>query len=149
MKLLRYLGWCCALGLLVAPARAATPVIYEKITAPEFKRILTAEGFTGDADKDGDVVTKMEGQSVLVLIGTNDNTVIQFRFSIRTAATLRQMNDWNREKKFAKAYLDEDGDPTLEMDLDLEGGVTEARIRDSIKTFQIVLEAFLKQLKDK
>jgi hypothetical protein len=149
MKLLRLFGVVLCLGLLTAEVSAAAESkIYEKITAADFRRMLTASGFGGETDKDGDVVTKMEGQSVLVLIGSNEGTVIQFRFSIKATATLRQVNDWNRMRKYGKAYLDDDGDPTLDMDVDLEGGITEARIKDSISTFKLLLESFLKHLKE-
>jgi hypothetical protein len=58
------------------------------------------------------------------------------------------VNDWNRDKNYTKAFLDKDGDPNLEMDLDLAGGVTVARVKDAISTFEQSLKAFQKMLAD-
>ena len=38
--------------------------------------------------------------------------------------TLEVINDWNRDKRFGRAYLDEVQDAVIEMDLDLVKGVT-------------------------
>jgi hypothetical protein len=42
----------------------------------------------------------------------------------------------------ARAYLDEDGDPALESELDLEGGVTRQAIISFLDTFEISLSQF-------
>lgn len=38
--------------------------------------------------------------------------------------TLEVINDWNFNKRFSRAYLDQDKDACIEMDLDLVKGVT-------------------------
>lgn len=61
-----------------------------------------------------------------------------------TRATLQDVNTWNQEKRFARAYLDTDGDPVVEAELDLAGGVTIARVKDFIQTFgQLSLPEFV------
>jgi hypothetical protein len=44
------------------------------------------------------------------------------------------LNVWNRGYRFSHAYIDGDGDPVLEIDLDLAGGICEERIKDFVRT---------------
>ena len=52
------------------------------------------------------------------------------------------MADWNREKRFGKAYLDQDGIATVEMNVNLHGGVTRANLDDTIDWWRLVLAEF-------
>ncbi len=61
--------------------------------------------------------------------------------------TLNRINDWNREHRFSKAYLDNDGDAALESDLDFDGGVTGATIGNFFALFARSIEAFSDHLK--
>ncbi|MFW8566909.1 YbjN domain-containing protein [Orrella sp. 11846] len=49
----------------------------------------------------------------------------------------RKLNEWNANRRYSRTYTDDDGDPVIELDLDLEGGVSQARILDFLKTAQI------------
>ena len=62
--------------------------------------------------------------------------------------TLGRINEWNRTKRFSKAYLDDDDDPCLESDLDLEGGVATAAIQEFIETFRVSVEMFREHITD-
>lgn len=69
---------------------------------------------------------------------------IQYRSLFRRSErfTLAFVNAWNFEKRFAKAYLDRDGDLVLEWDVDLDGGVTINYVAETISTFQAMLNTF-------
>lgn len=128
-------------------AQAAERRIFEKITSLQMKELLATEGFKGiEIDGDDDLIVKMQGYRVLVIVRGSDYTNIQFRLAVRNEASLEWVNTWNAEKKYTKSYLDSEGDPVLEMDLDLAGGVTDARIRDGISTFSQSIIAFIKEL---
>eukprot|EP01033_Poteriospumella_lacustris_P011188 gene11188-7960_t len=47
---------------------------------------------------------------------------------------LQIVNQWNTEKRFSRSYVDRDGDPVLELDLDMNGGVTYQRLEDFLAT---------------
>lgn len=49
---------------------------------------------------------------------------------------------WNSNERFGKAYLDADGNPTVEMNLNLTGGVTVENLTDSFRRWETVLAAF-------
>jgi hypothetical protein len=49
---------------------------------------------------------------------------------------------WNREKRFAKAYIDNEDDPVLELDVNLRHGVARANLEDTMDWWRISLEKF-------
>jgi len=63
-------------------------------------------------------------------------------FSSARAMSPIIINEWNRTKRFSRSYIDREGDPILESDIDLEGGITEKAIVTWIQTFAISLKAF-------
>ncbi|MCS7080242.1 MAG: YbjN domain-containing protein [Chloracidobacterium sp.] len=62
--------------------------------------------------------------------------------------TLSRINEWNRAKRFAKAYLDDENDPVLESDYELTGGVTEQNIKEWMKTFVYFAKEFQKYMNE-
>ncbi len=131
--------------LLIAPVHADERRIVEQITVSEMKDLLQAEGFADvEIHGDSNLVVRMNGLQVLALV--RNGTVVQFRLYMPVEADLGVINEWNMTKMFTKAYLDRDGDPVLEMDVDLDGGITEARIRDAIRTFSLSQIAFMREL---
>lgn len=119
--------------------------IVENLTAEGMKRYFTDEGFTDvRVDRDGDVIVRMSGYQVIVFMGENDHPVLRYYFAISgTDATLADLDEWNRQRYFTKAYMDDEGDPALEMAVNLEGGVTVSNLRRSIRTYSQALAAFL------
>ena len=59
-----------------------------------------------------------------------------------TDVTMRQVNKWNQTKKYGKAYLDKDGDPVLEMSVNLDYGVTKDNFEDTFDWWSKALKGF-------
>ncbi|MEB3223336.1 MAG: YbjN domain-containing protein [Candidatus Sericytochromatia bacterium] len=133
--------------LLCAPGPAlAAPEVLETITAPALFKLMKAEGYAVSVDKDGDVVWKLEGYSTFMFVD-KDGDSLTFRVSFKNeGTTLAKVNDWNRAKRFSQSFLDEDGDPCLQSDLELNGGITRARLTDYFKTCQALLRAWTKEV---
>src|SRR3546814_13196599 len=56
---------------------------------------------------------------------------------------LERFNEWNREKRFARAYRDESGDPVLEMDVDVDfSGLPRENIRETLNTWASLMRAY-------
>ncbi|MEE4301337.1 MAG: YbjN domain-containing protein [Pseudomonadales bacterium] len=123
--------------LTPAPATSADQDVVDTVSAAQVAKLLGDLGYTGsEIDEDGDIFVRMQGYSVLMLIGSYDGVYIAMVSAFAdTRATLESVNTWNQEKRFARAYLDGDGDPVVEAELDLAGGVTIARVKDFIQTF--------------
>ena len=56
--------------------------------------------------------------------------------------TMDQVNTWNREFRFGKVYLDDENDPFLEMDVNLDYGVSEGNFLDTLDWWTVVLGRF-------
>lgn len=119
--------------------------IVENLTAEEMKRYFTDEGFTNvRIDQDGEVIVRMHGVQIVAFVRKNDHPVLRYYFAIAgTDTTLVDLDEWNRQRYFTKAYMDDEGDPVLEMVVHLEGGITASNLRHSIRTYSQALSAFL------
>lgn len=54
------------------------------------------------------------------------------------------INEWNMANRFGRAYLDDEGDPWVEMDINMEGeGVTISNFNESLAYWDTVLNAFV------
>ena len=53
-----------------------------------------------------------------------------------------RINAWNRRNRFARAYLDDEDDPIIEMDVNMEFGVTRRNFDDTFGVWSAVLSAF-------
>jgi len=72
-------------------------------------------------------------------------TSIQFRagFTQDNKQTVQRMNEWNVTKRFGKAAIDKDGDATIEMNVNLRGGVCNGNFDETIGWWSTVLREFL------
>ena len=142
--------WAATLLLAFATqfAHANPQQVVESLSSAQMKELFHNEGFTDVViDSDDDLIVRMNGYRVLVFVRGSNYSRIKYVFAIGgTNATMDKVNDWNATKLFGRSYLDRDGDPVLEMDVDLDGGVTIARIRDSIRTFAQLQSAFLREV---
>ncbi len=128
-------GWMMAIG---NPEAGAQPIL-ERIEARELKAIMDGEGYATEIDEDGDILWRVDGLRAYILISESRMQLL-FRLAFSgTEATLPKVNEWNRTRSLSRSFLDEDGDPVLELDLDLEGGVTRARVVDYLKTCRLTI----------
>ncbi|MBN8501432.1 MAG: YbjN domain-containing protein [Sphingomonadales bacterium] len=66
-------------------------------------------------------------------------------FTSKRPPTLDQMNTYARQNRWGRVYLDKDGDPAIEFDLDLEvGGMSEALFLDNIAYWESIMVGFAK-----
>lgn len=144
---------------LVMVACFALPAVakeYKGVTVGEMEQFMKQLGFQYEikTDSQGDpmISFKQGGLKVgLYFYGKKAQgqyTAIQISagFSMKEGPSMEQINQWNRSKRYARAYLDREGDPRVEVDLDLEGGVTEGAIKELFRTNQAVLKAFTKHI---
>jgi hypothetical protein len=137
------LGFLLSAGTALA---ADSSRLYTSITGPQLLQIMKDEGYAASLDSDEDIRWKIEGSNCLILF-YSDNTAIQFYYGVAgTDVTWDQVNAWNAGKRYSRAYLDKDNDPCLELDLDLEGGVSKARIEDFLRTCKLSFDTWRKEV---
>lgn len=60
--------------------------------------------------------------------------------------TLEDVNAWNRDKRFGKAYLDSDDDPCLELAVNLDFGVSRKNMEDNFAWWQSIIGNFKEEV---
>jgi hypothetical protein len=74
-----------------------------------------------------------------------DCATVQFHsgYDLETAPSLTEINQYNQSQRFGRAFLDKEGDPILEMDVDLDdGGLSPALFIDNVEFWTTVLKTF-------
>ncbi|WP_137751958.1 YbjN domain-containing protein [Sphingopyxis sp. L1A2A] len=57
--------------------------------------------------------------------------------------SLEKLNQWNKDKRFARAYRDNEGDPVLEMDVDLDfAGIPRENVGETFNTWATLMDSF-------
>ena len=77
--------------------------------------------------------------------GGNACKTVQFYagFSPDKKPSLTQMNQYAATRRWGRIYIDDEGDPVIEMDVDLEdGGMSKELFVDNIEYWETVMNAF-------
>lgn len=145
-----------ALALLAAPVYAGSTksaLVYETITGPEVQTIVSGiSGVSGvelGKDDDGDPKVKWQHNNLNVVMyfygcnaGECNSLQAYAGLGMTNKPTPDKIIQWNKDKRFGRAYLDDDKDPCVEMDLSLIGGVTTASIEVFVNTFHTIKDLF-------
>lgn len=117
-----------------------------------------AKGFgLADLDKTSDGTPMIEGRINGLKYGVHfygcvENkscTNIQlFSFFDGKGVSLASMNAWNADTRFGKAYIDRDGDAAIELNVNLDYGVSKKNLEDTFDWWMLVLGEFQKYLKN-
>lgn len=138
----------CATGSSGAGLRSASgsPVV-ETISRAQIMDILRQKGGDVEAVGERSVRWTVADVKALVSLSPRGNTITyRVAFTNNGSVTIDKVNTWNESKSYSRSYLDSDGDPVLELDIDLEGGVTLARIDDFFQTCLISLRAWVEEV---
>jgi len=122
-----------------------------RISGEELLELFQEMGFVAELDAFGDGTPllrfQVEGLKCLLLFygieGDGRARSLQFRAIFSDPITLQKINEWHRSKRFPKAYLDSDGNVTVDMDIFLEGGVSRQHIKDRILSWRSGFLSFL------
>lgn len=126
-----------------APAEPA-PVLVHRITDEQLTEILRGEGYAPTFERPGVLRTRIEPLTVLFFVADDGRSLQAFTGFRSTTTSLETVNAWNRGHRYSRAYLDPDGDPVIELDLDLAGGVSRERLLDYLRTVRVSVLAFVK-----
>lgn len=135
---------------------SATPVHAELINATNpstIKAIVESQGWPATiVSKPGDdpyIESNRNGLKFLVLFMNCDEgkkcKTLQYYmgFSDAKDVSFDRLNKWNKDKRFARAYKDEEGDPVLEMDVDLDfAGIPRENVGETFNTWASLMDSF-------
>lgn len=75
--------------------------------------------------------------------GTCDSMQFSAGFDVAKPLAPATLNEWNRDKRFGKLYLDTKGNPHVEYDVNLDfDGVGAKNFNDTIDVWRVVLSEF-------
>lgn len=151
MKHLSRLSALAATALLLASSpslRAEQGEIVKDLSVKNAERILEAlkeGGRIGEYEEiaQGTYRFRLGGFKVLFF---NKGKNLQFYASFKKKTTLGRINEWNAGKRYTRAYLDKEGDPCLEADLDIEGGISYGAIAEFFKTWVTSVKLFAEHI---
>jgi hypothetical protein len=146
-----------ATAALALSATAASAATVEAINPPSVVSAMQAAGYQAKlvADKSGDpmIESGVAGKKFLIFFynctNNKDCRTIQFYtgFKPDKPVGLDRINDWNRHQRFGRAYIDGEGDPVIEMDVDLDdGGLSPALFTDNLEFWESAIAGFQKHI---
>ena len=106
-----------------------------------------AASLTTQSNGDPQITGKIEGITYQVYFRncTNNEDCEDLNFYLGfldIKPTLAEINDWNYNKRFSRAYIDQDDDACVEMDLDLVQGVTAEYLDSQFGLWAMVVKQF-------
>jgi len=155
--------WTAVLAAASAALLTATPAQAELVTASDpqiLKSILESRGWEA-------TIVHNKGAAPYIQIQNGDlrfrmfllNCVqnercesVQYFLAFNDAKTisLDDLNEWNRTKRYARAYRDQEGDPVLEMDVNLgASGIPRPNVGISLNIWSFLMEDFRKFVIDR
>lgn len=143
------------IAAVIACAAFAQPLAAENVDATEpdkLARIIRDLGYRAQLDRDG-VGDPMIRSSVggvefgIYFFGCMDNAdcrtlLFKAGYDLADGATPDVVESWNEDMLFGRAYLDDEGDPWIEMAVNLHGGVSRLNFEDTYDWWEIVLDDF-------
>lgn len=137
-------------------AMASVPATAQTVTAGSPQGIVSAlqsAGYQAELTKDssGDPLIRSAASGARFSIlfygctGGSGCTTVQFYAGFKSSGSVAvgKMNEWNRTKRFSRAYLDNDSDPCIEMDVNLDpGGMSRALFLDNLQVWSNSLGQF-------
>ena len=137
-----------ALACLQTPAQADLPFADPQA----IMQLIKSEGYvvelTQDPTGDPKLVSKIEGSEYNILFYGCENHLncrslhFLIGFDLRDGMQLEAANEWNRGQRFASTYLDDEMDPFLQMDVNIEHGVADRNFTDSLEIWRSSLSSF-------
>lgn len=124
--------------------------------AGQIAAAMSAAGMATSRSEAGDGTPKLDGNVEgwgysVYFYGCNgdDCDAIQFAAGFAEDQPMNHdvINDWNRDNRFGRAYLDAEGDPWVEMDVNMEGdGIAVTNFVETLAYWQTVLPAFVNHI---
>ena len=143
-------------GIISSIFIGAGSIASAEVTADDANKILKLMQSFGliatmgiDSDGDPRISSRVGDSEFLVYFygcTNNENCksiLFKAGYNLKTGISAGKVNEWNRNKRFGKAYIDDDGDPFLEMDVNLDfGGVDDKNFDDTLDWWRITVVAF-------
>ncbi len=122
------------------------------MTAAQVAAVLQAQGYKAEIGKDntGDpmVSSAADGTKYKILFygckGTPRCAALEFLvgFDLDKGMSMEKLNKWNRDSRFGHAYLDDENDPYLQLDINASPGFTSESFGSYVDTWSSLVPKF-------
>ncbi len=148
--------WPALLALLGAfsAATAAQAELYPGagVTAKDVAAVLQARGYQASIEKDstGDPLVRsaVDGTKFRVAFYGCDPgprcSALEFivGFDLTNGMEMARINKWNRDQRFGHAFLDDESDPYIQLDLNADNGFTSESLSGYVDTWASLVPHF-------
>ena len=152
--------WTAILGMVgglvgaVALGGGAQAALYPSggVTAKDVASVMLAHGYQAEITKDetGDPMVKsaVDGTKFSVAFyGCNHGprcTALEFLvgFDLPNGMAFSRINKWNKDERFGHAFLDDEKDPYIQLDIDTEVGFTSESLGSYVDTWARLVPKF-------
>ncbi len=135
-----------ALILAIAPAPQAEAA---SISKNQITDILEAQGYAAHDYDQNKIRVDVAGYAILIAIDGTDGDITYITWLNGVSGDdvgLKLLNKFNNDVKFGRAYIDRDGDVTIQMDRNAAGGITAENIESDFDVFLLLISKFLSDL---
>ncbi|MGE0408909.1 MAG: YbjN domain-containing protein [Amphiplicatus sp.] len=145
----RVLGAVAAVMLVVSPALTA---VAAPVSKAQIAEVLRNSGYSVNDFKPNMLAVHVGEHLVLVGVDGADGDISYITYlEGLTAGTVGHqfLSKFNSEVKFGRAYVDRDGDVTIQMDRNVVGGVSLQNIESDFDVFLLLISKFLSDLESR
>ena len=140
-----------------APAQTTQQEVILSVTPDEMAKILQDIGYRAEILKNNEgkrrIRTRIGGWNVTLNFYSCDDKEncksigLRSFFENEKKKSAAFANEWNREKRFTKVYIDKDNDVNIEYDFLFRDGVTKGNIRAYFDVYEDQLKDFVEALR--
>jgi len=145
-----WLAMTALLAGLAAPTLAAEP--FCKATLENVSAILRSAGYRAEPviPEKGDRYVRSGTQGtgfraylyICDKAGACEDLQFSAGFDLPNGLSAEKVNDWVRRKRYTRVWLDKEGDPYIELDMNLDGCVTAENVVANLRMWDHLLGQF-------
>jgi hypothetical protein len=122
-----------------------SPEVTRSLTKRQLFSLISAESTEAKRLKNGvlAVFGKLKSQ---ILYNAKNHVLASIAHFSGFHIDLNYVNRWNREHRFGRLYLDQDGDVVVEAELDLEPGVRQEALRAWVRNYGVLINLLNREL---
>ena len=154
---LAFAALACLGTAAAAQAQTSQQEVILSVTPDEMAKILQDIGYRAEILKNNEgkrrIRTRIGGWNVTLNFYSCDDKEncksigVRSFFENEKKRSAQWANEWNREKRFTKVYIDKDNDVNIEYDFLFRDGVTKGNVRAYFDVYEDQLKDFVEALK--
>lgn len=153
---MRVLGLAAFAAALLATPATAGVLPDGGVTAKEVAAALQKLGYKAEeqVDPEGDpmIVSGVDGSPFRILFyrctkGRCASIQFLYGMDLERGVSLNAINEWNKKRRFARAYTDPENDPWADWDVDFERGATSEAIENAIERWVAIMPVFKSEMR--